>query len=352
MTDDGSDHSGGSVSRRRRRSPTEPVSVWTEKESLDGRVADAGVVILRTSGCAHSKDGGCTMCGYNLESSEDVSTDDIAAQFRAASKRLGEARMLKVYTSGSFLDDREIPATARNEILDWCHERGQRLLFESRTEYVTAESMETVLHKHDDIEVAIGLESANDKVLKYAINKNMTVADYDRAAATVKTAGARLRSYVLLKPPFLTEAEAIEDAISTAKHAALKSDTISVNPVNVQRGTVVERLWKRWSYRPPWLWSVVEVLNACAELDRKVVCDPTGGGKERGAHNCGGCDDDALAAIRDFSLNQGGAKIELEECECRGLWETVRELEGLVVGGTPDLQRLYRNRSKRRPENH
>ena len=352
MMAEGEDRSAGSGSRRRRSGSAEPVSVWKEKENLDGEVVDAGVVILRTSGCAHSKDSGCTMCGYNVDSSEDVSQADLIAQFSSASKGLAGMRMLKVYTSGSFLDDREVSAEARGHIMDWCREHGQRLLFESRAEYITAESIGPVIEAHEDVEVAIGLESANDKVLKYAINKNMTLADYDRAATTVKSAGAKLRSYVLLKPPFLTEAEAIEDAISTARHAALKSDTISINPVNVQKGTVVERLWKSWSYRPPWLWSVVEVLNACAELDRKVVCDPTGGGKERGAHNCGGCDGDVLTAIRDFSLNQTGAKIELDKCECRQLWETVRELEGLVVGGTPDLQRLYRNRSKRRSEHH
>jgi radical SAM enzyme (TIGR01210 family) len=325
-----------------KRSPREPVSVWREKEDLGGKTVDAGVVILRTSGCVHSKDGGCTMCGYNLESSEDVAAEDIVAQFRSASKSLDGVQFLKVYTSGSFLDEREMPEEAQREVLSWCHESGRRLLFESRTEFVTEESLGAALQVHDDIEVAIGLESANDMVLKYAINKNMTVADYDRAATNVKSAGARLRSYILLKPPYLTEAEAIEDAISTAKHAALKSDTISLNPVNIQKGTLVERLWKSWAYRAPWLWSVIEVLNACAELDRKVVCDPTGGGRERGAHNCGGCDEEALSAIREFSLTQSRKRIQVSECECHDLWETIRELEGLVVGGTPDLQRFYR----------
>jgi len=345
MTDDvREDGSRRGDHRRRRRSPREPAAVWREKENLDGEVVDAGVVILRTSGCEHSRNGGCTMCGYNAESSDEVTADDIAAQFRHSSKGLEDVRILKVYTSGSFLDDNEIPWDVGGEMLRWCHDRGVHLLFESRTEYITEESLERVFGLHDSVEVAVGLESANDRVLRYAINKGMTVADYDRAAAIVKKAGARLRSYVLLKPPYLTESEAIEDAISTAKHAALSGNTISLNPVNVQKGTVVERLWKSWSYRPPWLWSVVEVLNACTELDRKVVCDPTGGGRERGAHNCGACDDEALAAIRDFSLSQKMAKMQLGECECRGLWETVRELEGLVVGGTPDLQRLYRRR--------
>lgn len=282
------------------------------------------------------------MCGYNIESVRGAGADDLSAQFAKAVEGLGDVELLKVYTSGSFLDDREVPAEAARTILDWCRERGTGLLVESRAEFVTEESVGALTGVHDDIEVAIGLESANDKVLKYSINKNMTVADYDRAASTVKRSGGKLRSYVLLKPPFLTEAEAVEDAIAAARHAALQSDTISLNPVNIQKGTLVERLWKVWAYRSPWLWSVVEVLNACASLDRKVVCDPTGGGKERGAHNCGGCDGAILDSIKDHSLAQSRSALKTPECDCHDLWQTVMELEGFTVGGTCDLQRFFR----------
>jgi radical SAM enzyme (TIGR01210 family) len=318
------------------------VSVWKEKENVDGKIVDAGVVILRTSGCAHSIEGGCTMCGYNIESRDSITSEDLVAQFDTASADMDDISFLKLYTSGSFLDEHEIPADVRNRVLAWCRDRDLRLLFESRAEFVTDDMMDAVTAIHEDLEIAIGLESSNDRVLRYAINKNMTVADYDRAADSIKRAGAKLRAYVLLKPPFLTEAEAIEDATATAKHAALKSDTISINPVNIQRGTLVERLWKNWAYRAPWLWSVVEVLNACATLERKVVCDPTGGGKERGAHNCGVCDDEILAAIKEYSISQKRSKISGAECSCKGLWEAIVELEGLVADGTCDLQRFFR----------
>jgi radical SAM enzyme (TIGR01210 family) len=341
------DNAGSDRRRGRRGRPTStktPVSVWKEKENVDGKSVDAGVVILRTSGCAHSIDGGCTMCGYNIESQENITAEDLIAQFDRASADMEGISFLKLYTSGSFLDEREIPADVRNHVLAWCKDRGSKLLVESRTEFVTDDMMDAVTAMHDDLEIAVGLESSNDKVLKYAINKNMTVADYDRAADRVKKAGVKLRAYVLLKPPFLTEAEAVEDAIATAKHAALKSDTISINPVNIQRGTLVERLWKNWAYRAPWLWSVVEVLNACATLEKKVVCDPTGGGKERGAHNCGGCDSAILDAIKEYSISQKRSKIEGPHCSCKDLWEGVVELEGLVADGTCDLQRLFRQR--------
>lgn len=344
MTEGCSGQAASGTRARRRRDPREPVSVWREKEHLDGKLVDAGVMILRTSGCAHSKGTGCTMCGYNSESSVEVSEQDLHRQLEKAFPSVDGVGFLKVYTSGSFLDEREMPAPVRESVLRWCADRSARLLFESRAEFVTDESLAGVLALHDDIEVAIGLESANDRVLKYAINKDMTVAEFEGAAVAAKKAGAALRAYVLLKPPFLTEAEAVEDAKATIRYAAPRSHTISLNPVNVQFGTTVERLWKTWAYRPPWLWSVVEVLNACSDIDGKIVCDPTGGGKERGAHNCGGCDDEVLAAVRDFSLNQKRDRIPIRECACRDLWETVMELEGFVTGGTVDLERFSRDR--------
>ena len=330
---------------RMKGSQRAPVSAWMEKENVGGRVVDAGVVILRTAGCAHASGSPCTMCGYNIESRDDVSEDDLRAQFEKASDRLEGIAFLKVYTSGSFLDHREIPTGFAGDVLKWSADRGARLLVESRAEFVTDAAMEALVGVHDDLEVALGLESANDRVLRYAINKNMTVADYDRAATTVKKAGAALRSYVILKPPFLTEPEAVEDAIATVRHAALQSDAISVNPVNVQRNTLVERLWKTWAYRPPWLWSVVEVLNSSVSIERKIVCEPTGGGRERGAHNCGRCDGAILDSIRRWTISQDHAKIAIHDCECRQTWESVKELEGRVADGTVDLQRMFRRRA-------
>ena len=154
---------------------------------------------------------------------------------------------------------------------------------------------------------------------------------------------------VLLQDPLadpLVVAEAVEDAIATVKHAALQSDTISLNPVNVQRNTLVERLWKSWAYRPPWLWSVVEVLNSSVSIERRIVCEPTGAGEERGAHNCGSCDATVLGSIRRWSVSQERSRVEVPNCECRGIWESLMELEGLVANGSVDLQRMFRLRDR------
>ncbi len=338
MTDTGT----GERDRRERRRKDVAASVWKEKEGIAGKTVDAGVIIVRTPGCSHFHSGGCSMCGYNIESDRSISGDDIVKQFEGAEEQLGDVGMVKVYTSGSFLDSREMPSSAADHILRRCADRGVRLLIESRPEYITPESLDKMLSVHEDIELAIGLESANDDVLASSINKGFTVADYDRAATTMKRKGVDLRTYVLLKPPFLTEKEAIEDAVATAEHAAPFSHSISMNAVNVQKGTLVERLWKDWSYRPPWLWSVLEVAGRCAGLGPMFLCDPVGGGTQRGAHNCGECDQVILDGLKAFTTSQDRSRLAKPACGCRDVYSAIIELEGSVVGGTPDLQRFFR----------
>lgn len=334
------------VARRgpeRRRDLTSPVSVWREKELLHGKLADVGVAILQTTGCRHFHESGCSMCGYNIDAPKQVTPEQLLKQAERMFQELEEVAVLKVYTSGSFLDDSELPRPCRDFILKGCSERGMRLLFESRPEFVAEKTLSEVLALHSDLEIALGLESANDRVLRYSINKGSTLADYDRAARLLAENHIDLRTYVLLKPPFLTEREAVEDAKATVAHAARLSATISLNPVNVQNGTLVERLWRSWAYRPPWLWSVLEVLEAGKGLGRKIICDPTGGGKERGAHNCGKCDGAILDALKSFSLSQDWSRLHGPECACKEIWRAVMEIEGFVMGGTPDLSRFFRS---------
>jgi hypothetical protein len=111
--------------------------------------------------------------------------------------------------------------------------------------------------------------------------------------------------------------------------------------VNVQKGTLVEKLWKGWAHRSPWLWSVLEVIKASEGLSGKIVCDPTGGGKERGAHNCGKCDDVIIDSLKSYSITQDASRLGWPECGCSEIWRSVLELEDYVMGSC-DLQRFFR----------
>ena len=324
---------------REKRSPRELEALWKEKDMSQGRTVDTMVVILRTRGCCWSKTGGCHMCGYNSASSPAVSSEDLLAQLRAAMDRYGDEPFVKIYTSGSFLDEQEIPLDVRQEAFR-LFSGTERLLFESRPEFIRRD---TVADLPSQVTVALGLESANDLVLQESINKGFSVADHRRAAQVLQDAGLGIRNYVLLKPPYLSERAAIRDALETIRFASSYSTEISVNPLNVQRGTLVERLWKRAEYRPPWIWSLMKVMEeGWSEDGPRIMSSPSGGGTARGVHNCGSCDQKLLEAIERFSFNQDVGELQDHECGCRRKWERMMEAEA-ALGTSVDLDRSLQN---------
>lgn len=326
----------------KKRNANEPLSAWTEEELLDGERIRCLTIILSTSGCSWwRRSGGCTMCGYNYKSSsKDVSSECIAKQFDTAWDRYDKHSIVKIYTSGSFLDENEIPRDARRHILEVVGKSDAKLLFESRPEFVNRKVITECLELCPRLELALGLESANDEILRYSIRKGFTFADYIRATANANEAGADVRTYLLLKPPFLTEKESITDVSSSIEKISSISKVISINPVNVQRTTRVERMWKSWSYRPSWLWSVVEILANSDPGKALLIASTVGAGSERGAHNCYRCDRDFVEAIEAFNLTQDRNKLLSLECECRSRWEKFLQIEEFSVA-TADLERFF-----------
>jgi radical SAM enzyme (TIGR01210 family) len=315
------------------------VSLWTEKELLDGELVDSLVVILKTKGCSWKKKEGCLMCGYHMDSDPSTRDEDVIDQVNATLEKLDCHKMIKIYTSGSFFDDDEISEKLRDDILESLEGRVEKLLVESRPEFISEEKVKKALRHVKNLEVAIGLESASDDVSKKCVNKGFIFEDFKKAATVLKGAGASVRTYLLIKPPFLTEMEAIEDASMSAERASEYSDVISFNPVNVQRRTPLERMWKRGEYRAPWLWSVLEVIDRSKDLDVRLVCGPSGGGTPRGAHNCGFCDKAILKALDEFSLDD---RMDFDDivCTCKEKWRDILELEG-VLRSSSDAERIF-----------
>ena len=136
-----------------RRSPSELEALWKEDDMADGRKVRAMVMIMRTSGCCWVKHGGCTMCGYREASLSSVSGKDLESQLEQALSRYSGEPFVKIYTSGSFLDDREVPPDVRKKIYS-AFSGCSRLLFESRPEFIT---QETVKELPPNTTVALGL---------------------------------------------------------------------------------------------------------------------------------------------------------------------------------------------------
>ncbi len=294
---------------------------------LDGEAAGCLTLILRTRGCRWRR---CTMCGYASEGAP-ATEEDLMAQFRAATKDLSsEDRVVKIYTSGSFLDPVEVSESVRTQILDGLAAAGvEKLVVESRPEYVTLELVEDSVSRIRT-EVGMGLETSSDLVREHSIRKGFSFEDFRAAAKVVHAAGGSVKTYLLLKPLFLSEGVAISDALRSARDAAPHSDVLSLNLANIQRGTLMEKMWMQGDYRPPWLWSAVEVLKNVTSIP--IICDPVAAGARRGPSNCGRCDEAIAEAIREHALSQDVGVFEDLDCGCRAAWEKVVELEDYSFG--------------------
>jgi radical SAM enzyme (TIGR01210 family) len=315
--------------------PTEPTRVWLDEDNTPEGVYDSLTIILNTGGCRWARAGGCTMCGYVAESVEggSVSHEDLMAQVETCldheDEHAGEpAGQVKIYTSGSFLDEREVGAETRRAIAETFADR-DRIVVESLPDFIGAEKVADFTDHGLATDVAVGLETATDRVRHDCVNKYFDFAEFERAAADAADAGAGVKAYLLMKPPFLSEAEAVADMKSSIRRCADVGGchTVSMNPCNVQRHTMVEDLFHADGYRPPWLWSVCKVLEDTADEDALIVSDPVGHGSDRGPHNCGECDDRVQRAIKDFDLRQDSSVFEQVSCPCERTWEEVMDRE-------------------------
>ena len=323
---------------KEKRLPYELEALWKEKDLADGEIVNTMVVIFRTNGCVWAKSGGCTMCGYKTASLCNVSEADLLKQLDYALSKYKNEDFVKIYTSGSFLDENEIPLKVRKEILNK-FSNCKRILFESRPEFVTDVNLKDL---PKNVTIALGMETCDSEIMEKSIRKGFTANDSKNAGELIKKYGLSVRTYLLLKPPFIQEKDAIEEAIKSVQFAAPFSDEISINPVNVQKATVVERLWKRGEYRPPWIWSLIEVIKRCTgTVDCRLMSSPSGGGSLRGVHNCGDCDRKALDAIEKFSFTQNLNDLKVE-CDCLKRWNVYMDSE-IALGSTSDLDRGMEN---------
>src|SRR5439155_1638922 len=104
-------------------------------------------------------------------------------------------------------------------------------------------------------------ESCNDLVLRDSVNKGHGFGTFATAAAACRRHDVSVKAYLMCKPPFLKESDALVDSTRTIIAAAPNANMVSLNPTNVQGNTVVDALYKRGSYRPPWLWTIVPALH-------------------------------------------------------------------------------------------
>lgn len=315
------------------------MNYWISEDNVAGKKGITLYIILPTIGCYRYRIGkACYMCAYPASAPKQPWEQWRFVDYvrKALEKVKNKNRVaVKIFTSGSFLDDAEVKPEIRMQIFGLIAplENIKEVVIESRAELVRPDSVKELSGIVEDkyFEIGIGLETQNDELRDVAINKGNTFEEFIKASETIHKAGAHVKAYLLLKSAFLSEREAIEDAKASIERIIPHADSVSLNLTNVQKGTLVERLWERKGYRSPWLWSAVEILKWAKKKfpEKRILCDPVGAGSQRGPHNCGKCDKRIANAIREFSNTQELKYLESLNHECKREWKHIVE-QGLM----------------------
>ena len=77
---------------------------------------------------------------------------------------------MKIYTSGSFLDEREVPAETRQAIAEPFADR-ERIVVESLSDFVQRDRIRDFTNVGLQTDVAVDLETATDRVRQDCVNK-------------------------------------------------------------------------------------------------------------------------------------------------------------------------------------
>lgn len=279
---------------RRRHNVRRAHSFFIERErSAQGKAESVLTVLLTSRECPWR----CLMCDlWKFTVPGPIPVGAIPRQIQGVLAGLPDAmaadpevpfqpRVIKLYNGGSFFDARAVPpadypAIAQlvcrfERVIVECHPAlvGERCLEFRRLLHNAAAEYGTRADRLPTLELALGLETAHPEVLE-KLNKRMTLEQFRAAAAFLAEHGIALRVFILVKPPFLSEAAALEWAVRSLVFAFDCGATVAVLiPTRLGNGAL-EDLAAQGAFARPKLATLETALEFGLRLRRgRVLAD-------------------------------------------------------------------------------
>ncbi|MGZ2257074.1 hypothetical protein [Roseobacter sp. A03A-229] len=267
-------------------------------------------------------------------------------------------RYMHIGPGGSVLRDKEVSPVLRKRLIGQLKKFAflESLGIESRAETMNSEQIleiESTLGPNvRELSIDFGLESSSDLIRRVAVNKHQTREMLGNAFNTVKVANAQssrnivVDCYVLLKPIFLRESEAIEDCVRSINWAYDQgASTVTIFMSTVKVDTVMKFLNEvdmeyPYRYATPYYHSVWEVLKRLHPLRRRrtgVLGLTSGRPFDVAPRSCEFCKfvHEGLIATHNYTRDPAILSAASEiNCSCKSKWE--EEIQIMEQGSLVD----------------
>ena len=206
----------------------------------------------------------------------------------------------ETYNSGSFFDKRAIASADYPRIASLVG-HFETVIVECHPRLVNESCLEFKKMLKPELQLALGLETVHPEILQ-KLNKQMTLKDFSEAVHFLKRNNILSRAFILLRPPFLSEAEGTywaERSIDFAFHAGV--ECCIVIPVRGGNGAM-EKLKEMNLFETPVIQSLEKVLEYGINLKAgRVFADVW---DIQLFSSCSKCIDQRTKRLADMNLSQ------------------------------------------------
>lgn len=288
----------------------EAYGFFQEKErSSEGQIVPVNTVLLTNRECPFR----CVMCDlWRNTLTESVPAGAIPDQIDFALARLPQARVAKLYNSGSFFDTQAIPFEDYEAIA--ARLQGfERVIVECHPALVGERALKFRDLLAGKLEVAMGLETAQEGVLG-KLNKRMTLGQFTAAADYLQRNGIDMRAFILVRPPFMRKEEAVPWAKRSIEFAFdCGATAATLIPTRGGNGAM-EMLSEMGEFEPPDLSVLESAFVSGLRSNRGRVFADLWGVKH--GSECAHCFDARVARLRAMNLSQEVADpVHCDKCE-------------------------------------
>jgi len=200
-------------------------------------------IILNSGQCRFNS---CYACGWG-QKKYPVNTERLKNQVKQLN--LEEIDKLKIYESGSFLDNEQFPEGFREWLISYLEEKGvKEVSFESTANFINKENLKTFKASDLAFTVAIGLEAADNQVLeKYG--KPFKVEDYDKAVKKIHEHGGKVKTYIMVNMPFSKE-KTLEKSVQHVLEKTDEEDRIILINTYPHNQSELFKDWVKGKWKP------------------------------------------------------------------------------------------------------